>query len=179
MAEANILKAHESDLASNGKSMSQDEIERDARNHLIRGADCERAVDWDGAITNYLCAARLPSSDPVVRYFARNNLGFSLNQIGRFAESEMWCNAAIEVEETRYNAHKNLGVALEGQGRHLEAAQSYLRAVWIAPSEPRSARHLELLLRANPNILKDSPDLAQELISLRERQNTGRMASVH
>ena len=79
-------------------------------------------------------------------YFIHNNLGYSLNQLGRFVEGEQVCRHAIDISTQPPNAHKNLGLALAGQGCQREAAGSFIAATQADASDPRSLRHLEALL---------------------------------
>lgn len=85
-------------------------------------------------------------TNPEIRYWLHNNLGYSLNQMGFHPLAERHCRAAIRCDEPRYNAHKNLAVALQGQGLHAEAAQSYITAVRAEPDDLRAVRHLASLV---------------------------------
>ncbi len=93
-------------------------------------------------------------------YFLHNNRGYCLNLLGRHAEAEAHCRAAIEIDATRYNAHKNLGLALAGQGRYAEAAHCLLEADRRWPADGRARRHLAELLATHPEILEEDPVLA-------------------
>jgi tetratricopeptide (TPR) repeat protein len=100
-----------------------------------------------------------PAAGPT-GYFLHNNRGYCLNLLGRHAEAEAHCRAAIEIDPTRHNAHKNLGLALAGQGRHLEAARCLLEADRRWPGDGRARRHLAELLAKNPEILNSDSDVA-------------------
>jgi tetratricopeptide (TPR) repeat protein len=80
------------------------------------------------------------------QYYARNNLGYSLNQLGQFEEGEVLCREAIEIDPRRANAHKNLGLSLWGQKRYVEAAHCFVAATRVDARDPRSTRHLQELL---------------------------------
>ena len=110
------------------------------------GGAAEQAGDYAAAVTCYERALTLEPKDPLTAYFGRNNLGFSLNQLGRFVEAEARCRAALALDYQRPNAHKNLGLALAGQGRWREAAESYLEGTRVAPQDGRSCELLEHLL---------------------------------
>jgi tetratricopeptide (TPR) repeat protein len=85
-------------------------------------------------------------------YFINNNLGFSLNTLGQFAQGEIYCRKAIEVNASRPNAHKNLGIALAGQGEHREAARSFVAATQANAADARAFRLLQDLLRQHPEL---------------------------
>lgn len=142
------------------------DIESYARAWLAKGCEQERNLDWDGAIASYNQALSADSVDPLIRYFANNNLGYSLLQLGRFDEAEEYCEAAIRINPERHNAHKNIGLAREGQGRWLDAALSLTEAVRLYPRDTRAWLHLQKLLTNKPGLLAQSPDLAMAVASL-------------
>jgi tetratricopeptide (TPR) repeat protein len=109
-----------------------------------------------------------------VRYLLCNNLGYCLSQLGRFAEAERLCRAAIALDPERYNAHKNLGVALEGQGRHAEPAEGYVEATRKNPGDPRALRHLETMLARHPEVTHAVRDLPATLEACRALAGAGR-----
>lgn len=121
---------------------------------LVReGAYCERVRDYDRAVLFYRASTQMPISDPEMRYFSYNNLGFCLNYQRRFEEAERVLRKAIEFDPQHYNAFKNLGVSLEWQGQYEEAAECYLKAVRISKGqEPRSVLHLKRLLERHPTL---------------------------
>lgn len=98
------------------------DLESYARAWLAKGCEQERAFDWDGAIASYNLALAADPVDPLIQYFANNNLGYSLLQLGRFDEAEEYFEAATRINPEQHNAHKNIGLAREGQGRWLDAA---------------------------------------------------------
>jgi tetratricopeptide (TPR) repeat protein len=79
--------------------------------------------------------------------------------MGRHAEAEKYCRAAIEINPVAYNAHKNLGVALQGLGRYADAARSYVKAIDAFPYDRRALDHLDKLLAAHTEILDEIPKL--------------------
>jgi Flp pilus assembly protein TadD len=95
-------------------------------------------------------------------YFLHNNRGYCLNILGRHAEAEVHCRAAIALDPTPHNAHKNLGLALVGQGQFVEAARCLLEADRIWPGGERARQHLAELLAAHPEILVEDLVLAAE-----------------
>lgn len=137
-----------------------------ARIHLAIGTVYERARDYRSAAERYKAAFTLPKEEDETWYFLNNNLGYSLNQLGRCAEAEGYCRAAIGIDPQRHNAHKNLGIALQGQERYSEAAACFLHAALISPQDPRSLRHLDELLREHlKEVEKDIPAIGEKFIA--------------
>ena len=85
-------------------------------------------------------------------YYLHNNLGYSLNQLGRFEEGELYCRRAIGITSKPQNAHKNLGLALQGQGKYAEAAGCFVTATQANASDGRSVKHLEELIQQHPEL---------------------------
>ena len=107
-----------------------------------------------------------------------NNLGYSLNQVGRHGEAEACCRAAIAIDAGRHNAHKNLGISLEGQGKYLEAAQCFLKAAQAAPDDLRALGHLEDLLARHEEIGTNHPEILEAAQECREAARTSRREPV-
>ncbi|MCE9614244.1 MAG: tetratricopeptide repeat protein [Lentisphaerae bacterium] len=131
------------------------------------GASFEKANAFGEAAKVYGEAARLSSDDPDVRYFAQNNRGYSLNQLGDYAGGERHCREALLVDPSRPNAHKNLGLALQGQGRLVEAARAFIQAAVTCPRDTRAYRLLEQLLARHAFLCADAPTLAEDLLRCR------------
>lgn len=127
--------------------------------YLNLGAQMEKIQDFESAITYYSKARSLEPTNPYLWYFINNNLGYCLNQFGRFDEAEPCCRLAIKVDPSRHNAYKNLGVSLEGQGQWAEAARCYLQAVKANVADPRALRHLENLVDNHPETSQEIPDI--------------------
>ena len=125
-------------------------VEEQAKVLLALGQTAERCGDFELAEQFYREGLALGPQDASTGYFLRNNCGYALNQLGRYADGEALCRQAIEIEPRRANAHKNLGIALEGQGRHREAATAYVAAMQADARDGRAARHLEALLATHP-----------------------------
>ncbi|MBI9050781.1 MAG: tetratricopeptide repeat protein [Anaerolineaceae bacterium] len=96
-------------------------------------------------------------------FFIHNNLGYSHNVIGRYDEGERYCRIAIRIDPDKHNAYKNLAISLEGQGKYVEAVEYYIKATKVNASDNRALLHLEELLRNQPHLLIDNPDLIQVL----------------
>jgi tetratricopeptide (TPR) repeat protein len=137
-----------------------------ARAHLMLGCACEKETNFDEAVDCYTKAVTAKPRDPRIRYFANNNLGYSLVKLGRFDEAECFCQAAIRINPGQYNAHKNLGLVRQGQERWLDAALCFAEACQVCPVEPRVRHLLDGLIAARPDLVSRSEELRQALISL-------------
>lgn len=162
-----LAEAYTEDLLAGAK-----DDETRARLFLRLGQMAEARGRFDSAVTHYRRSLQYDPGDQFVLYFARNNLGYSLNQQGKFQEAEQLCRLAIAVDHGRYNAHKNLGIALEGQGRLVEAAQAFLDAARRSTTDGRSLGHLVSLIERHPNLAKLVGDLSpyQEVVEAAARR---------
>jgi tetratricopeptide (TPR) repeat protein len=124
-----------------------DDLEAKANYVLSMGQTAEGINDLELAIRFYRQALSLEPTDSFVWYYISNNLGYSLNQLGRFTEGEDYCRRAISINSQRPNGYKNLGVALQGQGRFREAAEAYVAATQADASDARSLELLKKLLQ--------------------------------
>jgi len=130
---------------------------------LATGQTFEHAGDFQSAIAAYSRGVALEPVGERVWYLLHNNLGYSLNQVGRASEAEGWCRAAIQINPLRHNAHKNLGVACQAQSRYAEAARSFIEAVRREARDPRALRHLEALVKDHPEIATEIPDIGAQV----------------
>lgn len=124
-----------------------DDLNAKANYILSMGQTSERMNDFELAIRFYRQALSLEPTDSFVWYYINNNLGYSLNQLGRFSEGEAYCRRAISIDSQRPNGYKNLGIALQGQGRFHDAAEAYVAATQVDASDARSLELLKKLLR--------------------------------
>ena len=122
------------------------------------GRSSEKSNDFELAVRFYREALAMEPCDSFTWYYIHNNLGYSLNQLGRFVDGERICRNAIAISTQLPNAHKNLGLALAGQGCHREAAESFIAATQANAADPRSLRHLESLLTEHPELEFDFAD---------------------
>jgi tetratricopeptide (TPR) repeat protein len=137
--------------------------EEKAHCHLRLGQLAEKMDDFEAAVSYYSQAYRLEPAITDVWYFINNNLGYSLNQLGRYEEAEGYCRAAIKIDPKRHNAYKNLGISLQGQGALAEAAANYIQAVRNEASDPRAFLLLRELLSEKPQLLRENPALVTDL----------------
>jgi tetratricopeptide (TPR) repeat protein len=119
---------------------------------LAMGQTMETVGDFEGAVRFYKEAMSLEPVNTPTWYFINNNLGFSFNYLGQFAEGERFCRQAIQVDPARPNAYKNLGIALAGEGDYHGAAKCFVRATQADAADPRAARLLQELLEEHPEL---------------------------
>jgi CheY-like chemotaxis protein/Tfp pilus assembly protein PilF len=130
---------------------------------LTIGRLCEQLSEYEIAASYYSTGLSAEPQDKINWYFLHNNLGQCMNRLGAFGKAEWYCREAIVIDPHRHQARKNLGEALEGQGKLKEAAESYVDAVAVAPTEPQALLRLEHLLRSHPEVAEEVPDLYARL----------------
>jgi tetratricopeptide (TPR) repeat protein len=146
-------KDHEKGLDCLRQAMAHmPDVEAKAHCVLGMGQMMEAVQDYEAAVRYYREALALEPVHTDTWYFINNNLGFSLNTLGQFAEGERYCRKAIEINPNRPNAFKNLGIALKGQGEYREAARCFVTATQVNAADPRSLRLLQELLREHPEL---------------------------
>jgi tetratricopeptide (TPR) repeat protein len=141
---------------------------------LAMGQTMEQANDYEAAVRFYREAFALEPVHTRTWYFINNNLGYSLNTLGKFDEGEHFCRAAITIDGQRPNAFKNLGIALRGRGEWAEAAQCFIKATRADASDPRAMKLLEALLVQHPELgLAGELEYCQQAVGVaRERRQT-------
>ena len=139
---------------------------------LALGLRMEEAERFDLAAEFYAQGLEIEPTEAELWYWLNNDLGYALNQLGRFAEAEAACRVAIRSDSRPHNAHKNLGVALEGQGRYGEAASAYIAAVQAGPADGRAFERLVAMAVAHRDAVSAAiPDyftVCQGLLGLAE-----------
>ena len=145
---------------------------------LAIGQAFERARAFEAVVAAYSRAFVLPAQKNDTWHFLNNNLGYSLNQIGRHGEAEAYTRAAIAIDPGRHNAHKNLVISLQGQGNYLEAPRSFLRATHAQPDDVRALDHLEDLLAKHEEIGTHHPEILEAVQECREAARTSRRERV-
>lgn len=143
------------------QGVSNDE-KSEAYFHL--GQTMEGVRDWESAIRWYRLARASGTSSQTYLYFIHNNIGFSLNQLGRYRESADELQSAMVIDPSRANAFKNYGLCLEGQGRFAEAAHMYIDGIRADAADPRALTHLEDLMRRHGEIRAQIPELDEEVV---------------
>ncbi len=131
------------------------DLESKASLIMSLGQLAEKTKDFELAVRFYSEGVGMEPCSQLTWYYLHNNLGYSLIQLGRFAEGEAYCRRAIEISPITCNGHKNLGLALQAQGRYAEAAQCFVTATQANASDARSTAHLEELLKDHPELQFD------------------------
>jgi len=127
------------------------------------GWGLEKVGGFGKAVEMYRTVVLMEPLEPKAWYYAHNNLGYCLNQLGDFTGGEGFCREALRIDPALPNAHKNLGLALQGQGRLVEAAQAFVTSTLTFPADGRSFRHLLALVEAHPEIRGQMPTLAEDM----------------
>ncbi len=165
-----LSKQHEKALARLRQLMQLlPDVEQKAECILTMGQAMEQVGDYPAAVRYYKEALALEPTHTFTWYFINNNLGFSLNTLGQFAEGESYCRKALEIAPARPNAHKNLGIALAGQGQYREAARSFIAATQANAADARAFRLLQELLKQHPELefeFQDAVDCCQKAVEL-------------
>jgi len=133
-----------------------------AAGYLALGQLLEQRDSYAEAEAAYARGLEVRPAAGETGYLLHNNRGYCLNILGRHAEAEVHCRAAIAIDPARHNAYKNLGLALAGQGRFVEAARCLLEADRRWPGDERARRHLADLLADHPEVLVEDLNLAAE-----------------
>jgi len=141
---------------------------------LATGQLMEMLEDYANARVAYTHGVALEPVGGRTWYLLHNNLGYCLNQLGRFDEAERWCRSAIEIDSQRHNAYKNLGIACQGQGEYAAAARAFIQAIHREASDPRALMHLEDLMEKHPEIASEIPDLGDQARSCRTAVETAK-----
>ncbi len=123
------------------------------------GCDMEKRMDYATAVHFYRASRTAEPKNPIIRYFVNNNLGFSLNQLGRFDEAVPVLEEAINISPYQSNAFKNLGLAYQGLGNYEKAVECFYAATKANAADGRSIRHLEELVKEHPELYKTIPTL--------------------
>jgi tetratricopeptide (TPR) repeat protein len=131
--------------------------------YLALGQLHEQRQDFGPAVDYYRAALGMAPGDTTVRYWLNNNVGYSLIQLGQYAEAELHLRAALAIDQSRPNAFKNLGLALTGQNKYAEACECFVRSTQANASDRRSLQHLEELVARRPELLGQTPDLQDKL----------------
>jgi tetratricopeptide (TPR) repeat protein len=151
---------------------STDDPEKRAGAYLGLGQLMEQMNNYEAAIFYYSQAFSLEPENNPTWYLINNNLGFCLNQFGRFTEAEGYCRSAIKINPARHNAYKNLGISLAGLGQYAEAARNYINALRTNAADPRALELLEQLYADHPEITGEIPDIESQIQACQEAVKT-------
>ena len=133
--------------------------------HLALGQIATDEGSLQVALEHFAAALDLSPDNRNIAYVLHNNMGYCLNQTGRFAEAERYCRAAINLEWTRASAYRNLGVSFEGQGMIFAAMWALVEAIKAESSDRRARTILQALVGNKPEIALGSPWVFEHLYS--------------
>jgi len=140
-----------------------DDPEKHAGYYVNMGVNMVKRQNFEAGIYFYSQAYSLEPENTTTWCLINNNLGFCLNQVGRFAEAEGYCRSAIKIDPERHNAYKNLGVSLAGQGQYAQGARNYIKALRENAADPRALKLLEQLFAEHPEIESEIPDIEAQI----------------
>lgn len=151
----------------NGISVSN---ERVALGHLESGQKYACRQDWLPAADEYRKALSRESIDWGTNYEANVFLAYALIQLGETEQAIEHCHAAMTIRDRHALAYVVLGLAMQSQRRWNEAARCFIESTRRNPALAYAWPHLEHLLKARPNLLKDDPELGWLVDETREWQ---------
>ena len=137
--------------------------EQQAACFLALGQIQEQKGDYRAAAARYQSGIELEPRGRRTAYFLRNNMGYCLNEMREHEAAVPHLEQALKTDPTRANAYKNLALSYQGTGNPSGAAELFVAATRSNAADPRSLRHLESLIEANPDLLVDVPGLQQDL----------------
>lgn len=125
--------------------------------HLALGQIATDERRLEAALKHFNAALGFSPNNGKIAYVLHNNIGYCLNQLARYAESEHHCRTAIRMDWMRASAYRNLGVSLQGQGKLVEAAWFLVEAVKAESSDDRARKLLQEILESQPEMAVHYP----------------------
>lgn len=144
--------------------------ERIALDHMNAAHDYERSTNWLEAADEYRKVLSLESRDWGTNYEANVFLAYALIQAGEAEKAIAYCHDAMAIRDRHPLAYATLGLAMQAQSRWNEAARCFIESTRRNPALAYAWPHLEHLLQARPNLLKDDPELERLVDEAREWQ---------
>lgn len=146
--------------------------ESSAKGYFLLGVEAEGKSDWERAIESYRAVLAVNPHDPVSRYFAPHNLAYSMIQLSRYKEAEVYARAAIAVNEEWPHAYNLLGIACKAMGNYQEAAGAFLTSTLKGPKGKTAWLQLQSMLAEHPELhlvpdLADAVDAARKFLESR------------
>jgi tetratricopeptide (TPR) repeat protein len=138
-------------------------LEHSAHCHLALGQIATDEHQFEAALKHFSAALDVLPKKRKVLYVLENNIGYCLNQLGRFLEAEKHCRTAIDIDWTRASGFRNLGVSLHGQGNNIAAAWALVEAAKSDFADDRARLLLEKLIMSNPMMAIDCPWIMEAL----------------
>jgi len=152
-----------------------DDPEKIGSGFLALGQLEEARGDYAAAGKRYGDALALEPCSSQTWYFIHNNLGYSLNQLGKHSSAVPYLERALEIDPARPNAFKNLGLAHEALGEPVKAAELFIAATQVDAADSRSLDHLLAVMEANPVLEVDMPDLRERVEACQKAVETARV----
>ena len=134
----------------------------------------EQMNDYAMAESFYRDSLRIGARGFMREYWAYNNLGYCLNQLGRPAEAQPYLNRAITLDPTRSNAFKNLGLCYQGLERFPDAVEMFIEATRANATDGRSLVHLDALIESYPALYEQVPELDVKVKMCRDAVDSAR-----
>jgi tetratricopeptide (TPR) repeat protein len=148
------------------------DVEQSAHCYLALGQIATDERRHDSALEYFTSALRLAPKKRTVVYVLQNNIGYSLNSLGRFVDAEKHCRMAIDIDCKRASGYRNLGVSLHGQNYLIEAAWGFAEALKVDSNDNRARVLLEKLLALHPSLVIQCPWIVQVLYSYEAQADT-------
>lgn len=142
-----------------------DDPEKVGSGFLALGQLEESRGDYAAAAKHYGQALALEPCSSQTWYFIHNNLGYSLNQLGKHSSALPYLERALQIDPARPNAFKNLGLAHEALDNPQKAAELFIAATQVDASDSRSLDHLLAMMDDNPALEVDIPDLRDRVVA--------------
>ena len=112
---------------------------------------------YENALVHFLAALNLGPNEKRIVYVLHNNAAYCLNLLGRYADGERHCRAAIEIDAARASAYRNLGISLNGQGNILGAAWTLAEAVRADAADDRAHALLQKVVAQDATMVLRCP----------------------
>lgn len=142
--------------------------ERAALDHMNAGHRYQGKHNWLSALDEYRKALSSQSKDWGTNYEANVYIAYSLIQLGESEQGIAHCQAAMAIRDRHPLAYAMLGLVMQSQRRWSEAARCFIDATRRNPAMDYSWPHLEHLLTAQPDLVKNDPELGRLVDEIRE-----------
>ncbi len=137
--------------------------EKNAHCQLALGQIATDDHRLEAALGHFQAALGFQPRKKKIAYVIHNNIGYCLNQLGRFADAATHCRTAIEINWKRASGYRNLGVSLQGQGQLTGAAWALVEAVKLESSDDRARALLEKFIAEHPAMVVRCPWIVEGL----------------
>lgn len=139
------------------------DAEQSAHCYLALGQIATDAGRHESALEYFNAAVKLAPKRRAVAYVLQNNIGYTLNALGRFVTAEKHCRMAIDIDCERASGYRNLGISLHGQNDFTGAAWAFAEAIKADRTDNRARDLLETLLALHPSVAVQCAPVTQVL----------------